>query len=328
MISIVMPARNAGLYLNDCLSSIQAQTYTDWELIAIDDHSTDDTADILEQFAQQDRRIHWCSAHGKGIIDALRQASENLNSKYITRMDADDLMSRNKLEKMHQCLIENGHGTIAVGLVEYFSDSQLGQGYKRYADWLNGLTVAENNFTEIYKECVIPSPCWMVHMEDFYLAKGFESEVYPEDYDLCFRFRNAGLTIKAVPYILHHWRDHSRRASRNDPNYLDNRFLELKIHHFLKSDFDRKVPLFVWGAGKKGKQIVKLLQRQHVPHQWICNNPNKIGKDIYAITLQDTDSLNCLDDAQIIVAVANDEEQQLIKSKLLQRKGFRPFFFC
>ena len=63
----------------------------------------------------------------------------------------------------------------------------------KYEKWINGLTLTGNNYTEIYKECVIPSPCWLIHRNDFENCDGFEPNIYPEDYDLTFRFYKANL---------------------------------------------------------------------------------------------------------------------------------------
>ncbi len=328
MISIVMPVRNAAPYLKECIQSIVDQSCSEWELLAVNDHSTDDSASILQQFAVLDDRIQWMDAEGKGIIPALRQAYNKSSQPYITRMDADDVMTHSKLEDMLTVVQQHGPGTLAVGLVSYFSDSGMGEGYLKYADWLNDMTRTESNFNQIYKECVIPSPCWMLSRTDFDSLGAFNTDTYPEDYDLCFRFRNAGLKIAAVPKILHHWRDHSERASRNDPNYADNRFLALKVHHFLKTDYTHDTPLIVWGAGKKGKQIIQLLQADKIPVKWICDNSKKIGKEIYDIKMDSIQLLEHISDAQLIIAVANPNEQQTIRSYLSSKEKLQPFFFC
>ena len=323
-----MPVRNAGPYLEECIQSIINQSFEQWELVAIDDHSTDDSSTILESYAKQDPRIHWAPANGKGIIDALRQAYKQTSQPYVTRMDADDIMTPSKLVDMLHLLEERGSGTLAVGLVNYFSGTGLGEGYRKYADWLNKMTRTESNWDQIYKECVIPSPCWMISRSDFDSLGAFNSDVYPEDYDLCFRFRNAGLSIAAVPKVLHQWRDHSDRASRNDPNYADNRFLTLKVQQFINTDFNKDIPLIVWGAGKKGKQIVQLLQSKQVPLKWICDNDKKIGKEIYAVNIDSIQLLEQVSEAQLIIAVANPEEQQSIRTFLSAKGNMNPFFFC
>lgn len=321
-ISILMPVKNAGKFLEECLDSILDQTEQNWELIAVDDHSSDHSGKILKEYAAKYKRIQTFINDGQGIIPALCLAYSKSQGGLITRMDADDLMDPEKLQVMREDLLEAGPGHIALGLVEYFSDSNLGNGYTRYADWLNGLTLKGANFTEIYKECVIPSPCWMLHREDLEKCGRFDSNIYPEDYDLCFRFYEAGLKCLPSKQILHFWRDHPSRASRNDENYKDNRFLDLKLHYFLKLGNDSARPLVLWGAGDKGKLIAKDLVAKGKNFHWICNNPKKIGKSIHGQELESCEIVDSLRDPQIIVAVAGEYQNEIRK---INRNYY---FFC
>ena len=134
-----MPVRNACLYLEDCLSSIINQSYTHWELIAIDDHSSDHSQSILHDFSLKDSRILYKQNPGKGIIDALSFGYSFASGNFITRMDADDLMPLNKLLVLKSTLENNGLGHLATGKVKYISSTELGAGYKKYEQWLNNL---------------------------------------------------------------------------------------------------------------------------------------------------------------------------------------------
>lgn len=317
LISILMPVKNAEPYLHECLDSILNQTYQDWELIAINDHSSDASAAILEQYSQKDSRICWMENNGQGIIDALQTAYQQCSGSYITRMDADDMMSPDKLTKMQAQLEDYGHGHLALGQVQYFSDSELGNGYKRYASWLNQLITTGENWKDLYRECVIPSPCWLVHRYDFDKAGAFDSDRWPEDYDLCFRFYMAGLKCIPSDSILHHWRDYSERTSRNDPHYADNRFLELKCEYFFRMHPRKDQTLVLLGAGKKGKAIAKLINERNIPFRWISNNENKVGKDIYGNKIESQKDFGQINNPCIILAISNPEEQEEIKAQLL-----------
>jgi len=328
MISIIMPVKNAEPYLTDCLNSIMLQSYSNWELIAVNDHSTDSTSAILQEFSKLDSRISCRDNSGTGIIQALRTGYDISSGQYITRMDSDDLMTEDKLKLMVSLIEEVGPKHLVTGYVEYFSETIVRDGYQKYANWLNKLSETETNFSEIYKECVVASPCWLISRRDFENCGGFTGDRFPEDYDLCFRFRNGDLQIKTVRETLHLWRDHSSRASRNDPNYLDNRFLQLKMHYFINSDFQKEKNLVLWGAGKKAKKIAMYLQDNDIQFRWICNNANKIGKNIYNIIIESDRVIKHIRDSQIIVAVANPTEQADIKVILNQYPDGQAFFFC
>ncbi|MBL4652360.1 MAG: glycosyltransferase family 2 protein, partial [Flavobacteriales bacterium] len=277
-IAIIMPARNAGLFIEKCINSILHQSYTNWELVVVNDHSTDNTLELLHKFADIDRRITVINNTGNGIIDALKMGYSNTISRFITRMDADDIMPPNKLELMvNQC----GKNTVVTGKIKYISETELGEGYTYYESWLNSFVETNSYYSEIYKECVIPSPCWMMERQTFDKIGGFNSETYPEDYDLVFRMYQHNIKVKPIKTLLHIWRDHSARASRNDKNYSDNNFLELKTNYFLKIDYDSSQQLVIWGVGKKGKTLARMLIEKNIDFKWITDNPNRIGKDVY-----------------------------------------------
>lgn len=331
LVSILMPCRNAAPFLKECLDSIVNQTEMNWELLVVNDHSTDNSGDILNSYAIQDKRVHVYENDGKGIIDALRMAYSKSNGSMITRMDADDIMALNKLSVLKGQLLAFGKGHISLGLVKYFSAKTLGQGFKRYETWLNGLIREGNCFQEIFKECVIPSPCWMVFKEDLEACEAFVPNRYPEDYDLTFRFYEKRLKCIPCDEVLHYWRDYDARTSRNDENYADNGFLDIKSFYFLKLNYVQEKKLVLWGAGKKGKKIAKELIAQSVNFYWICDNPKKIGKEIYNQELLSVEALEKNDNSQSIITVANQDAQNEIRTYLaakglISMKDY--FFFC
>ena len=331
MISILMPVFNAAPFLRECLQSILQQTADNWELLAVNDFSTDDSRIILEHFAAKDQRIKVFQNTEKGIIPALRLAYEQSSGAFITRMDADDIMPRDKLMLLRELLIEAGPGHLATGYVQYFSEQTLGDGYQKYEQWLNGLAKNASNFSEIYKECVIPSPAWMIHREDLDRCGAFAPDLYPEDYDLVFRFYKNGLKVVACSELVHLWRDHPGRSSRNDPNYANQQYFELKLPYFLELDHNPKQELVLWGAGKKGKQIARMLSEQLIDFQWICNTESKWGTVVYGQKLRPVKILDQLTDPQIIIAVAGPDDQKEILDIVEKRnwiKGKNYYFFC
>lgn len=331
LVSILMPYKNTANYLTACLESIRAQSYTNWELISIDDHSTDGSFTLVRAYAKKDARIKTYSNTGLGIIQALRMAYTYCLGKFITRMDSDDLMTPTRISKMVADLTEKGTGHLSIGQVRYFSKRGIGDGYERYEQWLNGLTAQGTNFTEIYKECVVPSPCWMAHRSDFDACNGFDGDRYPEDYDLAFRFYEGGMQIIPCSEVLLLWRDYDSRTSRTSNHYAQNYFLDIKLHYFLKLHWDKNKCLVVWGAGKKGKQIAQMLVTANLIFNWVCDNPKKIGKTIYGTTLQTFSELENMGNSQSIITVANESEQHKIRTYLhqLDKKAMTDyFFFC
>lgn len=331
LVSILISAKNEAAFLEDCLCSIQNQTYQNWECIVIDDHSSDNTFNIIEKFGKIDKRFKGFKNHNKGIIEALRLAYKNSTGDFISRMDADDIMTKNRIDVLLNNLLKSGKNRVSVGQVKYFSKNELGEGFRNYQNWLNQLTETGNNFKDIFKECVIPSPCWMVHRKDLEAVNAFDENRYPEDYDLAFRFYEAGYEVVPCDQALHHWRDYPTRSSRTDENYADHTFTEIKAHYFFKLKRNKDKELAIIGAGHRGKKLVKKLLELHESFIWIDQNPNKIGKDIYDIRIQPLKDVVDLKGKQIIVTLSNEEVKselcQIFKShKLEEMKDF--FFFA
>ena len=328
LVSILIPVKNTENYLSECLQSICDQTYTSWEVIAVNDHSTDATADILTRFSEKDQRITILENKGSGIIEALRTAYEKSSGTFITRMDADDIMASDKLQVMTDALLTHGEQHIALGQVRYFSKNGVSDGYQRYEEWLNQLTACGNNYKEIYKECVIPSPCWMTYRKDLDACGAFTPNRYPEDYDLAFRFYENKLRCIPCDTILHHWRDYQTRTSRTSEHYAENYFIDIKLHYFLKIEHRTEQPLVVWGAGAKGKKIARLLHENYIDFEWVCDNTKKIGKNIYGTVLSHYNRIDALVKPNIIITVANQKEQIEIRKYLQMNTLKSYFFFC
>lgn len=108
LVSIITPTFNTEKYIRETLQSVLNQTYQNWEMILVDDASTDLTVSIIEEFAQKDSRIKYFKLpknSGNGF--ARNVALEKATGKYIAYLDADDLWFSSKLEKQIQFLKTN-----------------------------------------------------------------------------------------------------------------------------------------------------------------------------------------------------------------------------
>lgn len=93
-----MPAFNAERYIEEAVDSILAQTFTEFELVAVDDGSTDRTREILDRYGRKDARVAVVSAVGKGFVHALTTGVSAARGAIIARMDADDRSSPDRLQ--------------------------------------------------------------------------------------------------------------------------------------------------------------------------------------------------------------------------------------
>lgn len=330
LVSIIMAVKDTAPYLHECIDSIIAQSYPNWELITVNDHSTDSTPEILKNYSEIDSRIRYFDSDAPKLIPTLQVAYAQVRGELINRMDSDDRMPLDKIEVLVNEWLKYGKGTVIAGGTEHFVDEgEVGDGFLRYERWLNEVARTSTHYREIYKECVIPSHCWILHKDDFDRVDAFNPLVYPEDYDLCFRFYRHRLTVIGIDKILHFWRDRSNRISRTWDEYKDNRYFELKLRFFYELDRDKTRPLVLWGAGRNGKDMARLLQTYGDNFHWVCDNANKIGKDIYGVIMQHFDDVLALNNPQLMIVVSSPDGKKEILEQITQwgKKPVVDFWF-
>lgn len=100
LVSVITPAYNAERFIAETIESVIDQTYTNWEMIVVDDQSTDDTAAIVESHAEKDERIRFVQLEkNSGSAVARNTAMDHAKGKYLAFLDSDDLWMPNKLER-------------------------------------------------------------------------------------------------------------------------------------------------------------------------------------------------------------------------------------
>ena len=110
LVSIITPTYNCGRFIGETIESVQKQTYTNWEMIIVDDCSTDDTKSIVEKYLQQDERIKYhCLPENSGAAVARTKAMELAAGQYMAFLDSDDLWMPDKLEKQLEFMQKNNY---------------------------------------------------------------------------------------------------------------------------------------------------------------------------------------------------------------------------
>jgi glycosyltransferase involved in cell wall biosynthesis len=278
LVSILLPIKNEVRYLQECLQSILDQTYHNWEAILVDDHSTDATPTIIEEFIKKDNRFKSFQNEGEGLINALQFGLAKSNGRYITRMDGDDLMLPNRLSDMVEMANQHDHKTIITGYASYFSDKAISEGYQIYESWLNNLQTHNCYWDHIYRESVVASPNWLMHTSTLRKIGGYADIIHPEDYALTLRWYAYGLKIKSTLTHTLRWREHKDRISRTHIGYQQEAFFELKINAFIDNE-NIKRPLVIWGNNKKSKLAISIFERHQIAFsQMVLDNYSEIEK--------------------------------------------------
>jgi hypothetical protein len=186
---------------------------------------------------------------------------------------------------------------------------------------LNSRTAEGTNFQDIFRECAIPSPNWMLFRDDLIKIGAFDHAIYPEDYDLAFRMYLGGLAVIPCNEVTLEWRDYPSRTSRTAEVYKDHTFTAIKWFYFDRFFRQSARQLVLFGTGYRGKRLAAHLIERDVPFVWVSNNPEKIGKHIYDIMI---DPLNSFDwhQKQIIATIANDRGRQEV-TEMAKNNGLR-----
>jgi glycosyltransferase involved in cell wall biosynthesis len=298
------------------------QRFTDWECVLVDDGSRDDTRARADACAARDPGVRVFATEGAGLVAALNRGLGECRGTYVARMDADDVMHRDRLAEQVRALAATP-SLFAVGThVRIFPRAQLAAGWRAYEHWLNGIESAARVRAEAFVECPVVHPTLMLRREPL-VALGYRDAGWPEDYDLVLRALARGLEIAVVPRRLLAWRDGPTRLSRTGDAYALPRFATIKAA-FLTEQFlaasDRYV---LWGYGGTGRALRRALLRhgKHVSHV-IEVHPGRLGNTIHGAPVVAPDVLPSLVPLPIVVSVARQGPRSRIRAALAAM-GFR-----
>ena len=261
-----MPVRNAADTLETALSSIEAQTMQEWELIAIADRCDDKSPEILEVAAASDPRVRILRAEDPGLVAALNAGIANARAPLIARFDADDECERERLEQQVQYLRTNLQIGACGSLVRFGGNPFTQLGYALHVEWINSIVAPEDIALNRFIESPVAHPSMMFRSELVQRHGGYRDGPFPEDYELWLRWMDAGAMFGKVPQALLTWNDPPGRLSRTDPRYSPEAFYECKCHYlarWLKRERPKAGRIFLWGAGRPTRKRFATLRRLH-----------------------------------------------------------------
>ncbi|HUG53429.1 MAG TPA: glycosyltransferase, partial [Vicinamibacteria bacterium] len=282
-VSVLLPVRDGEATLRECLASLFAQSMTDHEVLAVDDHSTDGSRALLEARAREDGRVRVFTNPGRGLVSALNAAASAARAPLLARMDADDVCHPDRLlAQAGRFQAEPGLGVLGTG-VRLVGGAAANDGMRRYVDWLNGLAGHDVIVRDIYVESPLAHPTVMMRAETLRRLDGYREFDGPEDYDLWLRAHAAGARFGVLEAVLLDWRDGPGRLSRTDPRYRPERFRELKIQALEAGPLAGRAAV-VWGAGPVGKGWCRALRaRGHHVAAFVEVHPRRIGARIQGV---------------------------------------------
>ena len=142
-ISILTPVYNAEKFIKYAIESVLQQTFEDWELICIDDDSTDNSLSILKDYEKIDSRIVVLHQKNSGPLGARRFGFEHSTGDYIIYLDSDDLFSKDLLQSLYLKAIESGADSIAPDMIIKYKEKEVSWNKKYHIDIKEELTGIE-----------------------------------------------------------------------------------------------------------------------------------------------------------------------------------------
>lgn len=273
-----MPVFNAEHTLRACLESIFAQTVQDYEVIAVDDFSTDNSAEVMQSY--KDTRIRLINNKSKGIVSALNTGLGYCQSDIVARMDADDVMYPERLEKQLDVLQTEPSITLCATQARKFPEEIVRAGYVEYMRWQNACLTKRDIANEIYIESPFAHPTVMFRKQRVLDLGGYKDGEFPEDYELWLRLFHAGEHMMKLEEVLLDWRESETRLSRTSSRYSEDAFEKLRAKYLAKDKRLQDREIVFWGAGRKTRQRAQYLIDHGVsPGAWIDIDKNKVGKE-------------------------------------------------
>ncbi|MDX2048202.1 MAG: glycosyltransferase family 2 protein [Chitinophagaceae bacterium] len=220
LVSVILPAYNSERFLHKAIESILNQAYRNFELLLINDGSTDSTRQIMQSYS--DERVRIIDNPGnKGLVYSFNTGIEQAKGKYIARMDADDISYPERFAAQVDWLERNSSTSIVAAYIEFIDEEDKPAGI-----W--PLDRKVNTYKEIRH--MLPRENCIAHPTVMGRAGIFRQFRYmpyqkTEDYDLWLRIANADLVIEKIPQVLLKYRVHqssytsSKLRKRNNPSW-------------------------------------------------------------------------------------------------------------
>jgi len=245
-----MPAYNAEKYIAESIESVIAQTYTNWELIIVDDGSTDNTSGIVKAFSATDSRIKYFYQPNQQMGKARNTGLLNCNGTLVAFLDSDDLWKSDKLEIQVNILYEKKVDLVfSNGYV--FSDSikQIEYEYKT----LCGEIYGPSALRELMRHNFIPIPSVLTYKSAVVEVGGFNEDLSIHnvaDYQLWLKLMLKGFRFFGLEDKLFFYRKHNSQSSHSDPysfeavlNMFEN---QLEAPASMKKEINRA--MLIWAG--------------------------------------------------------------------------------
>ncbi|MBS3993923.1 MAG: glycosyltransferase family 2 protein [Bacteroidetes bacterium] len=230
LISVLLPVYNVEPYIKDCLDSILNQTIQDFEIILIDDYSTDNTLTIVESY--RDIRIKvYKKSKNKGLIDSLNIGFEVAKGKYIARMDGDDICKLDRFEKQLKVLEQNNEIILCGSWKKHFGRREKIEKHSEFHDEI---------ISKMLIHCSLSFGTSMFKREIIDTSQFDKTKLHVEDYDFLSRIAWQGKFYN-IQEVLYYYREHENQVSTVYKEIQIQGDIPIKLFLFKKIGYDETI---------------------------------------------------------------------------------------
>lgn len=317
-VSVLLPARDALATLPAALGSILRQSFRSFELVVVDDGSTDGTGPFLRELRAHEPRLRVVAGPGRGIVAALEAGRAACRAPLLARMDADDVAHPRRLE-LQVAALAAAPALAGVGCaVSIFPRPK--EGMRLYARWLSGLVTPAQVERERFVESPLVHPAMLLRAQAIEASGGWVERGVPEDYDLWLTMLGRGLRLANLQRRLLFWRDSPGRLTRTDPRYGKAAHLRLKARHLAAGPLAGAQSCGIWGAGRTGTALARALEAHGIrPAFFVDVDVAKIGRRRREAPILSPAELPPPGATPLLVAVAFRGARALVRAHLNER---------
>lgn len=197
-VSVITPSYNAERFIKETIESVLAQTYQNWEMIVVDDCSTDQTTDIIRNYQLQDDRIQLIELEeNSGSAVARNTAMDHATGRYWAFLDSDDLWTPEKLEKQLTFMVDQAIAFSFTKYVRMLEDGTLTQGISEAPEQVG--------YKDLMKQCIIG--CLTVMLDRDKIGEMRMVNIRTrQDYAFWLAITKRGFPAYGIPEVLAHYR--------------------------------------------------------------------------------------------------------------------------
>ncbi|MBL7951445.1 MAG: glycosyltransferase [Flavobacteriales bacterium] len=278
-VRILLPFHNAVSTFDTAIGSIVGQTFQEWDLVLIDNASSDGSASMAQHWAQNDHRIRLIEEPILGIAHALNTGLIQATAPFIARMDADDIAHPERLARQVEFLAAHPEVGVLGTCTQFASTVERNSGMRWFVDWQNAILTPQEHYVKRFVDAPLAHPSVLFRRELVDVYGGYDTGPLPEDHELWLRWMHRGVRFAKLPEELLTWSDHPQRLSRTHANYSVDAFFSTKakwIAAWLQKRLNGRQVIIAGTSGLCRDRATKLEQVGVTIHAFTDVKPRKV----------------------------------------------------